>query len=168
MLTLLPSYRVGDVLDTLLSIMVLRSATKVEGGLPASVMIPMLLNVIFDFVVGIIPFIGDVADAAFRANTRNAALLESHLREKGKKNLRKSGMPLPAIDPSLGEEFDRVVQHEESGYTSSQPGQQEGMTTNGRNGNGASGEAVPRPEPAKTSKGFFGRRRDEDVETGRA
>ena len=40
-------------------------------------------NIIMDFVVGIIPVLGDVADALFRANTRNAALLYEHLRERG-------------------------------------------------------------------------------------
>lgn len=51
---------------------------------------------------------GDVVDAAFRANTRNAVVLEKHLREKGKKELRRSGLPIPDADPSSGNEYDRA------------------------------------------------------------
>lgn len=105
---------VGDVADTLLALMVIRTASEV--GLPLSVLIHMLLNVIFDFVLGLVPVLGDLADMAFKANTRNAILLENYLRERGKETLRKSGHP-PQADPSL-DEIDEV---EETGAVDSRP-----------------------------------------------
>lgn len=93
---------VGDVLDALLALMVVRTAMQV--GLPNEVRMKMLMNIIIDFLIGLVPLLGDVADVMYKANTRNAALLESYLREKGKKELRKSGVPY-GIDPSLPENF---------------------------------------------------------------
>ena len=39
-----------------------------------------------DFGVGLIPVLGDLADAWFKCNTRNNILLERFLRERGAKN----------------------------------------------------------------------------------
>jgi hypothetical protein len=44
-----------------------------------------LLNVFFDAAVGIVPFIGDFLDIAFKSNVRNLRLLESHLAKSAKK-----------------------------------------------------------------------------------
>ncbi|CCX08249.1 hypothetical protein FPQ18DRAFT_278813 [Pyronema domesticum] len=91
---------VGDVIDMMLACLVVRTASQAK--LPNSVLIRMLFNIALDFVVGLIPIIGDLADIAYKANTRNALLLEDHLRARGRRNLRKSGLP-PQPDPSLGE-----------------------------------------------------------------
>ncbi|KAL6850945.1 hypothetical protein ACO1O0_008071 [Amphichorda felina] len=98
---------IGDVLDALLALMVMKTCGQIEGGLPAGLKAQMMFNIIIDFVIGLVPFFGDIADAAFRANTRNAMVLEEHLRRKGKKNLEQSGQLMPAVDPSSPEEFDR-------------------------------------------------------------
>lgn len=87
--------------------MVMKTCGQIEGGLPAGLKAQMMFNIIIDFVIGLVPFFGDIADAAFRANTRNAMVLEEHLRRKGKKNLEQSGQLMPAVDPSSPEEFDR-------------------------------------------------------------
>lgn len=42
----------------------------------------MWANVAIDFLVGLIPFVGDLVDAMFRCNTKNVALLEKHLKQK--------------------------------------------------------------------------------------
>lgn len=76
----------------------------------------MYFWLLVDLVIGLIPFVGDVADALVLANTRNAAALEAHLRQKGQKNLRSSGQAVPATDPSDPIEFDRL--HSESPGTS--------------------------------------------------
>lgn len=55
---------------------------KVDGGLPPAVLNRMWTNVALDFFVGLIPFLGDLLDAAFRSNTKNVALLEKYLKEK--------------------------------------------------------------------------------------
>lgn len=67
-----------------------------------------MFNIILDFGVGLVPFIGDLADALFRANTRNAIELEKYLREKGAKNLAAQGRT-SGIDPTDPDEFDRLV-----------------------------------------------------------
>jgi hypothetical protein len=38
----------------------------------------MLGNLALDFVVGVVPVVGDVFDAVWKANQRNVALLEDH------------------------------------------------------------------------------------------
>jgi hypothetical protein len=54
--------RVGDIIDTFMAMMVYRSCTKVEGGLPADVKSKMMFNIVIDFAVGLVPFLGDIAD----------------------------------------------------------------------------------------------------------
>jgi len=97
----------GDVADAFMAMMVLRTAQQVEGGLPTDVRAWMLFNIIADFGIGLVPFLGDLADAVFKANTRNAVLLEKHLRKKGAALLAAQGQPVPALDPSDPDEFDR-------------------------------------------------------------
>ncbi|OZJ04869.1 hypothetical protein BZG36_02601 [Bifiguratus adelaidae] len=47
--------------------------------LPMAIVGQMLGNVMIDFVLGIIPFLGDLLDALYRANTRNAQIVEEYL-----------------------------------------------------------------------------------------
>ncbi|RPB15866.1 hypothetical protein P167DRAFT_471747, partial [Morchella conica CCBAS932] len=95
----------GDVADLLLAMMVIRTAS--EANLPTSVTLQMVFNVIVDFVIGLIPFLGDLLDIAFKANTRNAILLEDYLRQRGAANIAAQGLP-PQQDPSLGANYDRL------------------------------------------------------------
>lgn len=97
----------GDVADCLLALMVMRAADQIEGGLPFFLKFQMLLNIAFDFAIGLVPFVGDMVDAMFKANTRNAVLLEGYLREQGQKNLKRGNLPIPDVDPSDPKEFDR-------------------------------------------------------------
>jgi len=46
----------------------------------------MYANMALDFGIGLVPVIGDIADAFFKCNTRNNILLERYLREKGQKH----------------------------------------------------------------------------------
>ncbi|KAI1908450.1 hypothetical protein LOZ53_004224 [Ophidiomyces ophidiicola] len=78
---------IGDALDMILALMVVKTCSNVEGGLPKSLYAQMLFNVIFDFAIGLVPFIGDLADALYKCNTRNAVLLEKYLKEKGQRTL---------------------------------------------------------------------------------
>lgn len=164
---------IGDVLDALLAMLVLKSCRKIEGGLPAALQMRMLMNIAFDFVVGLVPFAGDLLDAMFRANTRNAILLEEHLREKGRQNLKKTGQPLPAHDPSTADFFENhpLPDHEAERVTNP-PSRQASMTRPERNGTRHS-PPMAQPEPVrvkKESRGWFGRGRTraDDVETGHA
>ncbi|OJK01712.1 hypothetical protein ASPACDRAFT_41975 [Aspergillus aculeatus ATCC 16872] len=98
----------GDAADAALALMVVRTCEGIDGGLPASLRMMMMINVVIDFFIGLVPFVGDIADAVYKCNTRNAVLLEKHLREKGAKALSKHGGRHDAPeDASLPEEFDR-------------------------------------------------------------
>ncbi|KAH7131391.1 hypothetical protein B0J13DRAFT_103375 [Dactylonectria estremocensis] len=162
---------IGDVLDALMALVVMRTCGQIEGGLPTSLKAKMMSNIILDFVVGLVPFVGDVVDALFRANTRNAALLEAYLREQGKKNLRSNGQPLPAVDPSDPDEFDRLQSETPPEYTSRAPSRHENMSDRPqRTRDGREERAPSEPEPARVrrDRGFFGRSksRQHDVERG--
>ncbi|OBT54552.1 hypothetical protein VE04_05718 [Pseudogymnoascus sp. 24MN13] len=53
----------GDALDAFMAMMVYRTCQQVEGGLPAAVQSQMVFNIVIDFFIGLVPFIGDLADA---------------------------------------------------------------------------------------------------------
>ena len=53
--------------------------TAARLGVPRVVLARMLLNVGTDAAVGVVPLVGDVLDAAWRTNSKNARLLEAHL-----------------------------------------------------------------------------------------
>lgn len=42
----------------------------------------MYLNVAADFAIGLVPLLGDIADALYKANSRNTWLLEDYLVKK--------------------------------------------------------------------------------------
>jgi len=95
----------------LLALIVFRIYYQVEPPLKSSIRFKLLINIIIDFVVGLIPFVGDLADAAYKCNTKNVILLEDELRERGKKRIRQSDQIYPT-DPSLYNEFDYQIEHQ--------------------------------------------------------
>jgi Domain of unknown function (DUF4112) len=66
----------GDVLGALPSFLIVALAT--QRSVPPVIVLRMLLNIALDALVGAIPLLGDVFDAAFRSNQMNLALLERH------------------------------------------------------------------------------------------
>lgn len=50
----------------------------------------MCWNVFIDFLIGLVPILGDVGDVLWRSNTRNAVLLEKHLTTKAQKLAREA------------------------------------------------------------------------------
>jgi len=107
----------GDAIDMLLAAMLVHSCMKVKCGLSNSTIIMMWINVVLDFVVGLVPFIGDLGDAAFKANTRNLRLLEKALdraykpkaQRETEDRLPKNERPQPATvyEDFSDEEYDR-------------------------------------------------------------
>lgn len=85
-----------------MALMVVASANKIEDGLPGNIRTRMLFNVVIDFIIGLVPFIGDLADAMYKCNTRNAVLLEGHLKKKGQKALKQASRPLTEIENQQG------------------------------------------------------------------
>jgi hypothetical protein len=73
---------IGDLISAAVSTYIILAAVKL--GVPRAVIARMLLNVGTDAVVGAVPIAGDVFDAAWRANKRNADLLEQALAEPQK------------------------------------------------------------------------------------
>ncbi|KAF8854661.1 hypothetical protein BDZ45DRAFT_676763 [Acephala macrosclerotiorum] len=162
---------IGDVIDAFIAMMVLRTCQQVEGGLPTSVKTKMMFNIVLDFGIGLVPFLGDIADALFRANTRNAVELEKFLREKGAKALKAQGQRTPPLDPTDPDEFDRQIQEEHGPppqYTTAPPTRQ--GTQAAHNGNGRYHEQPPaqpaRPDPAAGRGGWLGRSKQQDMELG--
>ena len=101
----------------------------------------MQMNMMIDFVIGLVPFIGDIADAMYKCNTRNVVLLEKELRRRGAQRLTPAQRQ-NTVDPSLEEEYD----------------------FEGQGGNTMVQE--PRePPPRYTSQ--KGRRGDQDLESGK-
>lgn len=67
---------IGDVVGTLLSLFILNTARQVQ--VSKIDMLKMILNIIIDFIVGLIPFLGVIFDVAFKANLRNIKILEKY------------------------------------------------------------------------------------------
>jgi hypothetical protein len=68
---------VGDLVGAILSGYIILEAARAE--IPTLTLVRMLGNLGIDTLVGAVPAVGDLFDAAWKANTRNVALLESHL-----------------------------------------------------------------------------------------
>lgn len=68
---------IGDFVGLILSLYVYREAQKV--GADRKVKRKIIQNMLIEFVVGLIPVIGDAFDAVFKANTRNTQLLRNYL-----------------------------------------------------------------------------------------
>jgi hypothetical protein len=67
---------VGDAIGALISAYIVNEARTL--GAPRSVLLRMMGNVMIETVIGSIPFAGDLFDAAFKANSRNLALLSRY------------------------------------------------------------------------------------------
>src|SRR4029079_5735506 len=67
---------VGDLASPLYTALILIEGLRLR--VPAVVQARMVLNAALDMLIGIVPFFGDPADVAWKANLRNLALLERH------------------------------------------------------------------------------------------
>jgi hypothetical protein len=87
-----------------MAMMVVKTCQAVDGGLPSAIRSKMYTNIILDFLVGLVPFLGDIADALYRCNTRNVVLLENHLSDKGQEALTtgRIGRPAEGSGPRFG------------------------------------------------------------------
>lgn len=73
---------VGDAADAILGyVLVIRKARRAD--IPWWLTQRMVLNLAIATSVGLVPIVGDVILAAYRANSRNATLLEEYLRHRG-------------------------------------------------------------------------------------
>jgi len=73
---------VGDTVSSLIGSYIILVAHRL--GAPTSVLTRMVLNQGIDALVGLIPFAGDLLDIGFKANVKNARLLEQTLENPGR------------------------------------------------------------------------------------
>jgi hypothetical protein len=71
----------GDVAGGVLSGYIILAAAR--AGAPPSVLGRMGVNVMIDAIVGAVPLLGDLFDAGWKANRRNAALLQQYVDTPG-------------------------------------------------------------------------------------
>jgi hypothetical protein len=71
LLGIIPGF--GDFIGLVLSLYIVWIGTQMK--LPADKTQRMITNVVFDFVIGLFPVIGDIADFAFKANAKNMEIL---------------------------------------------------------------------------------------------
>jgi hypothetical protein len=66
----------GDIAGALVAVYAMRVARKLNA--PPAIQMHMLSNIALDALIGMVPIVGDLFDFAFKAQTRNLALLEAH------------------------------------------------------------------------------------------
>lgn len=67
----------GDIAMSLISVYIVLEAARL--GIPRASLAHMMWNLILDALLGVIPMAGDFVDLAWKANTKNLALIESYL-----------------------------------------------------------------------------------------
>ena len=67
----------GDLFSGLLSAYIVIEAARL--GASAASLTRMVFNILLEVLVGTAPMVGDVFDAAWKANAKNMALLEAHM-----------------------------------------------------------------------------------------
>jgi hypothetical protein len=65
---------IGDVGSAAIGAYIIRTANRL--GVPAIVQMRMLLNLLIDTLLGLVPIIGDYLDVLYKANAKNAALVQ--------------------------------------------------------------------------------------------
>jgi hypothetical protein len=72
----------GDTVAALMAATTLVSALK--HGIPGVTIARMGVNIALDYLIGLVPLLGDLGDFAFKANRRNLELLRRHALAKRK------------------------------------------------------------------------------------
>jgi hypothetical protein len=80
---------VGDGADMIMALTIYRLCCQVDGGLDKNTKLKMLMWILLDFVIGLVPVLGDLLDAAIKCNTLNCRILEQHLDAKYKPDAQK-------------------------------------------------------------------------------
>lgn len=72
----------------------------IRGGVSAPILAQMLGNVLLDYLVGLVPLLGDFFDATFKANARNLRLLKKYYAanpDRRPPSVLKSGLQVLAV-----------------------------------------------------------------------
>jgi len=68
---------IGDTATALVAAYIVLEAARL--GVPKRTLARMIANVGVDYIVGLVPLLGDLGDFAWKANRRNARMLHEHL-----------------------------------------------------------------------------------------
>jgi len=67
----------GDLISLILSLYIVWIGVKAN--LPKKKVVEMIKNTVLDFVVGVVPILGDVVDIAFKSNLINLEIIQQHM-----------------------------------------------------------------------------------------
>ncbi|KAL2195510.1 hypothetical protein P885DRAFT_79450 [Corynascus similis CBS 632.67] len=96
---------IGDTLEVLMSLSLVWTASTIDGGLPRTLVSKMIFYIALDFAIGFIPLLGDLFDVGYRANTRNAWLVNNFLVEEYAEGRRPKNRDLEhGVEPSVGQD----------------------------------------------------------------
>lgn len=70
----------GDTATVLVTLYLADKAKKYK--LPSYVLAQMYKNAFIDWLIGLVPFAGDIFDLGWKANLKNVALIKKHLAKK--------------------------------------------------------------------------------------
>lgn len=71
---LIPIY--GDIFSFILSLVIIIRIARM--GVPSPILVRICFNSLMDFLVGLIPFLGDFADIFFKSNLKNVQLAKKY------------------------------------------------------------------------------------------
>lgn len=69
---------IGDTISSLISAYILKEGHSL--GVPFWVKAIMLWNIFVDWLIGLVPLVGDLLDIGWKANSRNVKLIQKHAR----------------------------------------------------------------------------------------
>ncbi|RDB25537.1 hypothetical protein Hypma_006318 [Hypsizygus marmoreus] len=156
---------VGDVAGASISyILVVRKARKAD--IPSWLLRSMLLNNAISSGVGFVPVVGDLVLAIYKANSRNAALLEEFLRIRGEEYLKlQAGEELITSPPPVKDEKkkkrrwgvskkDAEQVKPGSGVEAGEVVPTEPLVVDATASSAAVGPTAPKPSPSGSKKSF--------------
>lgn len=90
---------IGDALGAILSTWILVVAARL--GVPATILARMGINVAIDAIVGVVPFVGDLADFGVKPNARNLKLLDAWMADPGRTKRASGGVVALVVTGTL-------------------------------------------------------------------
>lgn len=121
----------GDIVDATLNYTLVLRPSKRDLDLPDWLTRQMLFNNVVSAGVGLIPIAGDIVLAMWKANSRNAKLLEEFLRVKGEENMANGLQNLTPYTDERGRRIDHPAQPAARDVARGAAGQ--GTATQGQN-----------------------------------
>jgi len=75
----------GDTIGLFISSYIVSVAGRI--GVPWHIKARMTWNIFIDWLIGLVPFVGDLFDVAWKANIRNVALLEKYMNHQAQEDI---------------------------------------------------------------------------------